>query len=187
MNGIILLSSILNYGIRNPGYDQLYVTYLPSYAATAWYHNRLPNRPATLEPFLTEVREYARGPYLAALAKGDALSDTERDQVAQKLAQYTGLSAKFIIQNRLRVELGRFRKELMRDISRTVGRLDARFIGIDIDDSAADPEYDATNPAIGGAYIAAINHYLFDTCWWLGPEPPRAWHQLENACRRYCG
>jgi len=111
MNGIILLSSILNYGIRNPGYDQLYVTYLPSYAATAWYHHRLQNRPATLEPFLTEVREYARGPYLAALAKGDALSDAERDQVAQKLSQYTGLSAKFIIQNRLRVELGRFRKD----------------------------------------------------------------------------
>jgi len=163
MNGIILLSSILNYGIRNPGYDQLYVTYLPSYAATAWYHNRLQNRPDTLEPFLTQVREYARGPYLAALAKGDALSNAERDQVAQKLAQYTGLSVEFLIRNRLRVELGRFRKELMRDVSRTVGRLDSRFIGIDIDDSAADPEYDATNPAIGGAYSAAINHYLFDT------------------------
>jgi len=163
MNGIILLSSILNYGIGIPGYDQKYVTYLPSYAATAWYHHRLQNRPATLEPFLTEVREFARGPYLAALAQGDDLGDTERNQIAQQLSRYTGLSVEFILQNRLRVELGRFRKELMRDVSRTVGRLDSRFLGIDTDDAAADPEYDAANSAIGGAYVAAINHYLFDT------------------------
>jgi len=163
MNGIILLSTILNYGIGVPGYDQRYIVNLPSYAATAWYHKRLKNRPDTLEPFLTEVREYARGPYLTALAKGDRLGDAERDAVAQKLSQYTGLSVEFLNQNRLRVDLGRFRKELLRDVSRTVGRLDSRFLGIDIDDSAADPEYDATNPAIGGAYIAAINHYLFDT------------------------
>jgi len=163
MNGIILLSSILDYAITLPGNDQRHVTYLPSYAAVAWYHNRLHNRPATLEPFLTEVREFARGPYLAALAKGDDLPDAERDQIAQQLSRYTGLSVPFILQNRLRVELGRFRKELLRDTSRTVGRLDARFLGTDVDDSAASPEYDAANSAIGGAYIAAINHYLFDT------------------------
>jgi len=163
MNGIILLSSILNYGIGTPGYDQRYVTWLPSYAATAWYHQRLHQRPDTLEPFLTEVREYARGPYLSALAKGDDLGEAERNQVAQQLSRYTGLSVEFLIRNRLRVELGRFRKELLRDTSRTVGRLDARFLGTDADDAASEPEYDATMPAIGGAYVAAINHYLFDT------------------------
>jgi len=163
MNGIILLSSILDYGIGLPGNDHRHVTYLPSYAAVAWYHHRLQNRPATLEPFLTEVREFARGPYLAALAKGDDISDAERDQIAQQLSRYTGLSVPFILQNRLRVELGRFRKELLRDSSRTVGRLDARFLGTDADDSAANPEYDAANSAIGGAYIAAINQYLFGT------------------------
>ncbi|WP_313737394.1 S10 family peptidase, partial [Sphingobium yanoikuyae] len=113
MNGVVLLSSILNYGIRNPGYDQINVTYLPSYAATAWYHNRLPNRPATLEPFLSEVRAFALGPYLSALAKGDDLPDGERDAIATQLAAYTGLSKGFILQNKLRIDLGRFRKELM--------------------------------------------------------------------------
>lgn len=163
MNGVVLLSSILNYGIRNPGYDQIHITYLPSFAATAWYHNRLPNRPATLEPFLTEVREFARGPYMTALAKGDDLPDAERDAVAKQLAAYTGLPEAFIIQNRLRVDLGRFRKELMRGSSRTIGRLDSRFVGMDVDDSAADPEYDAADTALSGAYIGALNSYLFGT------------------------
>lgn len=163
MNGVVLLSSILNYGVRNPGFDQIHVNYLPSYAATAWYHNRLQNRPATLEPFLTEVREFARGAYLSALAKGDDLSDAERDAVAEQMAAYTGLSKDYIVRNKLRVDLGRFRKELMRDGSRTVGRLDSRFVGIDVDDGAADPEYDAADTAISGAYISALNAYLFGT------------------------
>ncbi|MBV9748700.1 MAG: peptidase S10, partial [Acetobacteraceae bacterium] len=81
LNGVVLLSSILNYGIRTPGFDNLYVTYLPSYAATAWYHNRLQNKPADLEAFLREVRGYARGPYLAALAKGQDITPQELDAV----------------------------------------------------------------------------------------------------------
>ena len=161
MNGVILLSSILNYGIRNPGYDQIYVMYLPSYAAAAWYHERLQNRPASLEPFLTEVREYARGPYLAALARGDDLADSERDAVAQQLSRYTGLSTAFLIRNNLRVDLPRFRKELLRDQNRTIGRLDSRFLGIDFDAAGEAPEYDPTDAAVSGAYIGALNDYLF--------------------------
>jgi carboxypeptidase C (cathepsin A) len=190
MNGVILLSSILNYGIRNPGYDQIYVAYLPSYAATAWYHNRLPNRPASLEPFLTEVREYARGPYLTALARGDDLPDAERATIAEQLSRYTGLSPAFLIRNNLRVDLGRFRKELLRDQNRTVGRLDARFLGIDVDAAGESPEYDAAEAAIGGAYVGALNSYLFGR---LGfhtdlvyrpnfyPEIGKSWNQKHLA------
>ncbi|MFA7587084.1 MAG: peptidase S10 [Sphingomonadales bacterium] len=163
MNGVILLSSILNYGIRNPGYDRISVTYLPSYAATAWYHNRLPNRPASLEPFLTEVRAFANGPYLTALAKGDDLNETERENIARQMSAYTGLSPDYLLRNDLRVDLGRFRKELMRDQGRTVGRLDSRFLGIDMDEAGEQPEFDAADTAISGAYIAAINDYLFGT------------------------
>jgi carboxypeptidase C (cathepsin A) len=96
-NGVVLLSSILNYGVRQPGYDRIHLTYLPSYAATAWYHNRLPNRPATLEPFLTEVRAWTYGPYAAALEKGDDLPDAERQQVAQQMSAYTGLPVSTIL------------------------------------------------------------------------------------------
>ncbi|WP_395443220.1 S10 family peptidase [Caulobacter sp. UC70_42] len=163
MNGVVLLSSILNYGVRQPGFDQIFVTYLPSYAATAWYHNRLQNRPAALEPFLTEVREWARGPYATAMAKGSDLTDAERAAIAKQMSAYTGLSEKFLLSVDLRVELGRFRKELLRDQSRTVGRLDSRFKGIDVDDGGDGPEFDATDTSISGAYIGALNKYLFGT------------------------
>ncbi|KTE02430.1 peptidase S10 [Sphingopyxis sp. H038] len=163
MNGVVLLSSILNYGVRQPGYDQIYLTYLPSYAATAWYHNRLANKPAALEPFLTEVRQWTTGPYAAALAKGSDLGDEERNAVAQQMSAYTGLPVKYILDADLRVELSRFRKELMRDQKRTVGRLDSRFIGIDVDAAGEGPEFDTTDAAISGPYVGALNKYLFGT------------------------
>ncbi|WP_414900184.1 S10 family peptidase [Sphingomonas flavalba] len=163
MSGVILLSSILNYGVRQPGFDRIFVTYVPSYAAAAWYHKRLADRPAALEPFLTEVREWARGPYLAALAKGDDLSDAERAAIARQMSAYTGLSEKFLLSVDLRVDLARFRKELLRDQRRTIGRLDTRFLGIDVDAGGDSPEFDAADAAISGPYIGALNKYLFGT------------------------
>lgn len=91
-NGVILMSSILNYGIRIPGYDELYIGYVPSYAAAAWYHDKLANKPADLKTFLDQVRAFARGPYAAALAQGQDLPAAEADSVARQLAAYTGLS-----------------------------------------------------------------------------------------------
>lgn len=163
LNGVILLSSYLNMAADLPGNDLTYVEYLPSYAATAWYHNKLANKPAALEPLLKEVRAFAAGPYLTALAKGDAIDDAEKDAVAEKLAAYTGLPKAFILKAKLRIDLGRFTKELMRDEGKTVGRLDSRFTGTDIDTAGENPEYDAADAAISGAYIAAVNTYLFGT------------------------
>lgn len=159
-NGVVLLSSILNYGMRNAGFDHMYQVYLPSYAATAWYHNRLANKPADLEAFLAEVRAYANGPYVAALAKGTDISPAEADAVAAKLSQYTGLSPQFIKDVDLRIDLGRFRKELERDQRRTVGRLDSRFEGIDVDAGGETPEYDASDSYITGAFIGTFHDYL---------------------------
>lgn len=163
LNGVILLSSILNYGIRTPGYDMIYAGYLPSYAAAAWYHNKLASKPAALEPFLKEVRTFALGPYLAALAKGDVITNAEKEAVAEKLAAYTGLSKDFILRAKLRIELGRFRKELLRDEGKTIGRFDTRFTGEDADTAGETPETDPSDDAISGAYIAAVNDYLFGT------------------------
>jgi carboxypeptidase C (cathepsin A) len=161
MNGVVLLSSILNYGVRQPGFDQNFITYMPSFAATAWYHNRLPNRPAALEPFLSEVREWARGPYMAALQKGSDISAAEKQAIAQQMSAYTGLSAAFILRADLRVDLSRFRKELLRDQGKTIGRLDSRFIGEDVDDAGDGPEYDPTDTSLSGPYIGALHKYLF--------------------------
>ncbi len=160
LNGVVLLSSILNYGRRDPGFDQELINYLPSYAAAAAYHHRLTSPPADLTAFLREVREFARGPYALALAKGQDLGADERTAIAQKLAAYTGLSPTYILQADLRVSPARFRKELLRDQRLTLGRYDARFTGQDTDAAGDTPEYDPSDTGIAGAFVSAFHHYL---------------------------
>ncbi len=162
LNGVSLLSSVLNYGRGQPGYDHSYITYLPSYAATAWYHNRLVNRPADLPSFLAEVRSYARGPYAAALAKGGDISPEEKATVARQVSAYIGLSPQFLMNANLRVDLGRFRAELLRDQDQIVGRYDSRFAGSNADAGAETPEYDPSDTGITGAFVAAFQSYLAD-------------------------
>lgn len=160
LNGVVLLSSIINYGSRLPGLDNDFVNLLPSYAAIAWYHNKLPNKPAALEPFLTEVRNFARGEYSVALNKGQDLAPAERDAIAEKLSKYTGLSTAYLVEANLRVSQPRFRKELLRGERRTLGRYDGRFEGIDMDAAGETPETDAADTAIRGAFTAAFNDYI---------------------------
>jgi carboxypeptidase C (cathepsin A) len=160
LNGVILLSSILNYGRRDPGFDQELVNYMPSFAAAAAYHNRLATPPADLPAFLREVRDWARGPYALALAKGQDLSDPERRAIAAQMSAYTGLSPAWILENDLRVTPGRFRKELMRDQRLTLGRYDDRFTGADVDAAGETPEYDPSDTGITGAFVAAFHDYL---------------------------
>ena len=160
LNGVVILSSILNYGIRQPGFDQLYIGYLPSFAATAWYHNRVSNRPAELATFVQQARDFAVGPYASALAKGALISPQEADDIAQKLGYFTGLSPAFIKAADLRISLNRFRKELLRDRRLTIGRYDSRYTGIDPDAAGDSPEFDASDTAISGAFIATLSDYL---------------------------
>jgi len=160
LNGVVLLSSILNYASRMPGLDNDYVNLLPTFAAIAWYHNKVPNKPASLEPFVDEVRGFSRGEYSVALAKGQDLSPAERDAIAQKLSRYIGLSPQYLKDANLRVSQPRFRKELLRDQRRTLGRFDGRFEGIDADAAGESPEFDPSSTAISGAFFSAINDYL---------------------------
>ena len=159
-NGVILMSSILNYGIRIPGYDESYVGYLPTYAAAAWYHGKIPNKPADLKAFLEQVRAWAQGPYAAALAQGQNLPDTQLDAVAQQLAAYTGLSVQYVKEANLRVDPSRFRKELLRDQRLTLGRYDSRFTGTDPDAAGETPDYDASDSGISGAFVGAFHDYI---------------------------
>ena len=87
VNGIILISSILDFSVAadTPGNELGYVTNLPSMAATAWYHNKVANRPATVEEFVAEAKAFAIGPYASALLKGNALTAEERQQVLPQL------------------------------------------------------------------------------------------------------
>jgi carboxypeptidase C (cathepsin A) len=139
------------------GLDNLYIGYLPTEAAIAWYHNKVPNRPAQIDPFVETVRQFAIGEYGDALLKGSTLSASERDDVVHKLHAYTGLSEQYLRNADLRVEPGEFEKELLRTDYRTVGRLDGRFVGIDNKAIGDTPDYDATNT---NAEITAFNDYV---------------------------
>ncbi len=160
LNGVLILSSILNYGTRDAGFDHIYQTYLPSYAVTAAYHHKLAKDPADMNAFLQEVRDFANGPYVAALAKGSNISEAELDSVARQMSAYTGLSVDFLKRSDLRVDLSRFRKELLRDQRRTVGRYDSRFTAIDVDAAGESPEYDASDVQVSGPFIASLHDYL---------------------------
>jgi len=160
LNGVILLSSIMNYGYRQPGLDQVFINYLPSYAATAWYHNRLRNRPADVAEIVAQARAFAVGPYASALAKGQTISAEERASVALQMSDLTGLSVDFIQRSNLRVDLSRFRKELLRDQRTTIGRFDSRYTGMDADAAGDSPDTDPSDTAISAAFIGSFNDYV---------------------------
>lgn len=163
LNGILLISSILDYGTveAHPGNDLPYILYLPSYTATAWYHGKLsPELQADLAATLREAEAFASGDYAVALLKGAALTAAERTAIAHKLAHFTGLSAEYIERVDLRIEIMRFTKELLRDRGRSAGRLDSRFTGIDRDSGGENFEFDPSMAAIKGPYSAALNDYV---------------------------
>lgn len=140
----------------------IYILFLPTYAATAWYHKQVPadQQQRPLREFLDEVERWAAGDYTEALAKGDRLTPDERREVVQRLARYTGLDPAWLDATELRIEIGRFTKELLRDQKRTVGRLDSRLKGWDLLAATERPEFDPSMAAIRTPYTAMLNHYV---------------------------
>jgi carboxypeptidase C (cathepsin A) len=165
LNGIILVSTILDFGLGSeaPGNEMVHVTNLPSFAATAMYHGKVANPPATTAAFVEEARTFATGPYLAALVKGQKLGAAERAEVRRALSRFTGLSEDYLEKADLRVMPGRFYKELLRDRGLTVGRLDARYTGRDYDTAGEEPDNDPSFYGIDAGYTAAMNAYARDT------------------------
>jgi len=168
LNGVILLSDILNWDFMpddpelNPGIDTPYIVALPTYAATAWYFDKVPNRPADFQLFLKNVEGFATGEYSWALAEGNNITEPERQHVAQKLSEFTGLSVPYLLKSNLRIEYGAFQKELFGDQALTTGTLDTRFVGATLDPLSKVASYDPQGSAIGAAYIAAWHNYARD-------------------------
>jgi len=176
LNGITLVSTVLNIGLLFGSSDQAYANFLPTYAAAAWYHNRIPGKPP-LEQFLADARSFARGRYATALQQGNSLTPEERQAVAAEAARFTGVSPAYYLANNLRLDPSRFRKELLRDQGRIIGRLDARFTGSDPDRAGEAASYDPQDRAISGAWIAMINDYLFRD---LGYKTPLSYRPTNN-------
>jgi carboxypeptidase C (cathepsin A) len=166
-NGVILLSQILNFDLSadtpmfNPGSDQAYVVALPTYAATAWYHNLIPGgRPADLETFLKDVEQFAEGDYAQALEAGSELDPARKQAVAERYSRYTGIPVAYVVKSNLRLDGGQFEKTLQDSAGLTTGRLDTRFSGPDMDPLSKEADYDPQSAAISSAYVSAFNDYV---------------------------
>ena len=181
-NGVVLLSSILNYNIRNPGYDSEAVGYLPSFAAIAYYYKKV-KATGSMAEWVQQAREFARGSYAQALQQGDRLPQAEFDAIASRVSALTGLKVEYVKETKLRVSASRFRKELMRDDDRTLGRYDARFMGWDPDAAGETPGSDPSDTGIAGTYVGAFHDYIQrelkfmsqETYYTSGPGVNTAW------------
>ncbi len=166
LNGIMLLSQIFSFDITadgpgaNPGTDIAYVAALPSFAATAWYHKRVPNQPADLAPFLKQVEEYTLGEYASALLQGSDLPEDRKRAVADKLNGFTGIPAAYWVKANLRLSGAQFAQQLRGKEDITVGRLDSRYQGPAMDPLNSESEYDPFTNGISSAFNAAINSYI---------------------------
>jgi len=164
VNGIVLISSVLNFQTLDfePGNDVPYPLFLPTYAATAWYHKRL--RPElqqlSLRDVLNQAEAFSSVDYLLALARGDAVSQSDSDRIANQFSRFTGLDADYIKQENLREPIERFTNDLLKDRNRSVGRYDSRFSGIRLHPGTDSQDFDPSGEAVNGPFTAAFNDYV---------------------------
>ncbi|AFC86752.1 S10 family peptidase [Frateuria aurantia] len=177
-NGVILMSSILNYGELLPGMDRESIGNLPSYAAIAAYHHKIALPAGGLPELLNQARAFADTEYTEALAKGDTLPAAQKAAIAAKLSALTGLSTTWLLEANLRIDPSRFQKELLRDRRLTIGRYDARFTGIDSDAAGETTETDPSDTGMSGAFTAAFNQYLTTD---LNYHSDRSYLTMSNA------
>ncbi len=159
LSGIALVSSV---AFANWGADDRSKFFLPTFAVSAWYHHLLPPdlQKLSIDQMAQQARTFAHGEYAAALEKGDELAPAEHQKVVKDLARFTGLSPRYLEQTNIRVSPQRWFKELLRDKRQTVGRLDARFVGMDVDAAGERVEYDSSEASYEGAYAATFQDYV---------------------------
>ena len=162
LNGVILVSPA-DYKTLRVGGPVSSALNLPYYAAAAWYHKMLPDdlQSKDLLDILPEIENFTINDLIPALAKGGFIDDDEKMKVSEKMAYYSGLSQKVILQHNLDVPNRFFWKELLRDkTGQTIGRLDSRYLGIDKKESGTSPDYSAELTSWLHSFTPAINHYI---------------------------
>jgi len=161
LNGVVLVSPYLDFGSGNAGLSLSDgdVNFLPTYAATAWFHRALANRPAELQPFLREVEAFAQDVYAPVLFKGSRATAAERQAVLAGLHRYTGLSADYWDKANLRIDEAHFLQELMRGKGIVVGRVDTRYTGGTLNALSETTPYDPYGSSIAPAIVATFNDY----------------------------
>ena len=184
-NGVVLISTAINMEalLFGNAHDLSYQLFVPTYAATAWYHRKLGDDllDKPLPALVREVTDWSTTQLAAALMKGDWLPEMERQAVAEKLSSYTGLSVDYVLGTNLRIEIHRFCKELLRTERRSVGRLDSRFKGVEALAINERPEFDPSMLATTPPYTSAFNHYVRTE---LGIETDLTYETLSYAVNR---
>ena len=169
LNGIVFLSQILSFSDSadgsdsDPGNEKGFFLALPSFAATAWYHHKVPNQPAQLEPWLHEVEQFSSGDYATALTQGADLDPAKKQAIAAKLESYTGIPSALWIKANLRLSGGEFAKYLQDPADITTGRLDSRYEGPSMDPLASQSQYDPFSDSVESSIDAAMNSYAHET------------------------
>lgn len=162
INGAIIISGVMNYGVLEAGRgnDAPYIGFLPSEAATAWYHHKLGNRFATVEDAVDAAEKFDAEEYPHALIEGSSMSPEEMKATAKKLSDLTGLSQQFVMDCHLRVNDDEFFKELLRDQGKTIGRYDSRFMGQDAREAGDSTDYDPSDAGFTPVFNSMVNNYL---------------------------
>jgi carboxypeptidase C (cathepsin A) len=185
-NGLVLVSCALDFQgfVFSRGNDLPFLTYLPSYAAAAWYHKKLPleMQQLGLAGVLAEVEKWTDREYASILARGDRLADDERRDAAARLARYTGLSALDIDANHLRITMTYFCKELLKRERRSIGRFDARYQGIETSAASAGPSFDPSLAGVRAPYTSTFNQYVRSE---LGYKSDVPYHILGEGVGRW--
>jgi carboxypeptidase C (cathepsin A) len=181
LNGLVLVSAVVDFQTLSTSgnNDIAYSLFLPSFAATAWYHDALDDdlQDKSVEDVVAAAEEFATGPYLRALAAGDSLPENRRRRIVRRMAELTGLSEDYVEAANLRVAMPQFGKELLRDRKRVVGRYDSRYVGIDRDTLGEYAEQDPSAEAVFGTFTSALNDYVRTT---LKVDEPRVYEILTG-------
>ncbi|MGA9574616.1 MAG: peptidase S10, partial [Lysobacterales bacterium] len=161
LNGVILVSPYMDFSAGNAGIkiDLPQVNFFTTFAATAWYHKTLAERPDDFKQFLGEAEAFAVNEYAPLLYKGNRASKEERERVLAGMERFTGISAEYWDKANLRIDEARFTKELLRKQGKVVGRIDTRYTGDSINQIAESVSYDPFFPAVGPAFTATFNDY----------------------------
>jgi carboxypeptidase C (cathepsin A) len=181
LNGVIMCSTVLNFPTLEfvAGNDLVYPLYLPSYAAVAWYHHKVNPQPASLDAVINEAKQFASGPYVHALFEGAALPAPEKQQIADRLSQLTGIPANLWIEADLRMTLPVFMRRLLGPEGPQTGRFDARFTTPELQPLLPIPgegNAGAATSTMMGALTATFDNYLSQT---LGYKSERLYKQVN--------
>jgi len=168
VDGVTLISSALDFNVldgnQGPGEDYPYIAFLPTEAAVAWYHHLGDNGAANVTEVADEARQFAIGPYAAALMSGDQLDPETRKTIVERLHALIGLDQSYIDRANLRIDPSRFEHALMQPQGITTGRLDGRYRGLALDRTGDAAEYDpTTDDALTDAFVTAFNRYVRTT------------------------